>query len=143
MLRTSTSSSSAQNCAEQRAHERHAPVVGPAQPPGDVAVAAGPVPDRQLDGESLGRRGDIEQLLQLGARVAGLAGDAGDDVLGPGLLPGVEHLLEQRLAIREVPVETALGHPQGHGQGLDPHRVRAAGRQGLQRRVRPRRRAES
>ena len=66
-----------------------------------------------------------------------MAGDAGDDVLGPGFLPGVEHLLEQRLAVREVPVETALGHPQGRGQGLDPHRVRAAGRQGLQRRVHP------
>ena len=55
----------------------------------------------------------------------------------PRLLPGVEHLVEQRLAILEMPVEAALGHPQGRGQRLDPHGVRALLRQGLQRRVDP------
>ena len=122
--------------AEERAQVLHAPVVDPAQPLGDLAVAARPVPERQLDRE-IDRRGQLEELLQLGSRVGRLALDARDDVLDPGLLPGVEHLVEQRLAILEVPVEAALGHPEGRGQRLDPHGVRASGGQRLQRRVDP------
>ena len=55
MLRTSTLFLVRAELAEQRADEPHPPVVGPAQPPGHVTVAAGPVPDCQLDGEALGR----------------------------------------------------------------------------------------
>ena len=66
-----------------------------------------------------------------------LALDARDDVLDHGLLPAVEHLVEQRLAVLEVPVEAALGHAEGGGQRLDPHGLGAPCRQRLQRRVDP------
>ena len=111
MLRASTSSSSAAELREQRAQIFHASVVDPVQALGDVTVAARPVPNGQLDGE-VDRRGQLEELLQFGSRVGRLALDARDDVLDDGLLPGVEHLVEQRLAIGEVPVEATLGHPQ-------------------------------
>jgi hypothetical protein len=42
-------------------------------------------------------------------------------------LPGVEHLLEQRASVVEVPVEAAAGDAQRRGQRLDPDRVGAAG----------------
>ena len=103
---------------------------------GDLGVAARPVADRQLDGE-VDRRGQVEEVLQFGPRVHRLALDAGDDVLDHRLLPAVEHLVEQRLAVFEVPVEATLGHPERRGQGLDPHRLRAAGAKRLLRRLDP------
>src|SRR5690348_17905968 len=42
-------------------------------------------------------------------------------------LPGVEHLLQQRAAVGEMPVEAALGHAERLCQHLDPDGVRAAG----------------
>ena len=47
-------------------------------------------------------------------------------------LPGVEHLLEQRAAVGEVPVEAALGDAERLRQRLDPDGVRAAGGEGPQ-----------
>lgn len=48
-----------------------------------------------------------------------MALDDGDGVIDHGVLPGVEHLLEECLAIGEMPVETSFGHSQAYGQRLD------------------------
>ena len=45
-------------------------------------------------------------------------------------LPRVEHLLEQRAAVVEVPVEAALGDAERLCQRLDADGVRAAGGEG-------------
>src|ERR1700722_4599089 len=58
--------------------------------------------------------------------------DALQHLIGAHPLPRVEHLVEQRVPVGEMPVEAALGHAERLRQGLDPDGVRAAGRKGLQ-----------
>ena len=64
--------------------------------------------------------------------VAALALDALDHLVDAHSLPRVEHLLEQRAPVVEVPVEAALGDAERLRQRLDPHGVRAAGGKGPQ-----------
>jgi hypothetical protein len=46
--------------------------------------------------------------------------------------PGVEHLLQQRVPVGEMPVEAALCDAERLRQGLDPDGVRAARGEGPQ-----------
>src|SRR6185437_14493690 len=105
----------------------------PVQPAGDRLVATGPVTDGEVDGDPLiaGER-EREQAAQPGPGVASLALDALDHLFGGGPLPGVQHLVEQRAAVAEVPVEAAPGDAERPGQRLDPDRVGPARRQGPQ-----------
>ena len=77
--------------------------------------------------------GEREQSPQLGPGVPALALDALDHLVDAQPLPRVEHLLEQRAAVVEVPVEAALGDAERLRQRLDPDGVRAAGGEGPQR----------
>ena len=73
-----------------------------------------------------------EQPRSLARASAALALDALDHLFDGRPLPGVEHLLEQRTAVAEVPVEAAPGDAERLGQRLDPDGVGPAGRQGPQ-----------
>src|SRR6266849_4226149 len=61
-----------------------------------------------------------------------MALDALEHLIGAHPLPRVEHLVEQRGPVGEMPVEATLGHAERLRQGLDPDGVRAAGRKGPQ-----------
>src|SRR5215472_13832604 len=61
-----------------------------------------------------------------------MALDALQHLIGAHPLPRVEHLVEQRVPVGEMPVEATLGHAERLRQGLDPDGVRAAGRKGPQ-----------
>src|SRR6266567_8225137 len=61
-----------------------------------------------------------------------MALDALEHLICAHPLPGVEHLVEQRVPVGEMPVEAALGHAERLRQGLDADGVRAAGRKGPQ-----------
>src|SRR6266581_8883353 len=61
-----------------------------------------------------------------------MALDALEYLIGADPLPGVEHLVEQRVPVGEMPVEATLGHTKRLRQGFDPDGVRAAGRKGPQ-----------
>ena len=91
MVRASASSSSAQNCANSERSQAMRRCVDPAQARGDGAVAARPVPQRELDGE-VGRGGELEQPLHLRPRVGRLALDARDHVLGARPAPSVSSI---------------------------------------------------
>ena len=110
MLRASTSSSSAQNCpnSERRYSMRR---LSTRRRRSATSLSRR---DQSRSASSTAKSADGASSKSCCNLARGSAGrvDARDDVLGPGLLPGVEHLLEQRLAIVEVPVEAALGHPQ-------------------------------
>ena len=114
--------------AELRAHVVHAAVVDTAQALGDGRVAARPVADREVDREDLVvGGGELEEPLDPLAPVGLRVGvDALDDLVDARALPRVEHLLEQRGAVREVPVEAALGDADRLGERLDPDGLRAA-----------------
>ena len=120
---------------EQRAHVVHAPVVDAPEALGDRLVAPGPVADREVDPQQasgLAGGGEREQPPQLGPGVPALALDALDHLVDAHPLPRVEHLLEQRAPVVEVPVEAALGDAERPRQRLDPDGVRAAGGKGPQ-----------
>src|SRR5260370_5755036 len=57
-----------------------------------------------------------------------MALDALEHLIGAHPLPGIEHLVEQRVPLGEMPVEATLGHAERQRQGLDPDGIRAAGR---------------
>ena len=75
---------------------------------------------------------------QLRPGVPALALDALDHLIDARALPRVEHLVEQRPPVVEVPVEAALGDAERLRQRLDPDGVRAAGSQGPQPLIDPR-----
>jgi 2-oxoisovalerate dehydrogenase E1 component len=117
--------------AEQRAQVIHAPVVDAPQALGDRLLAPGPVADSQVDRHHAG--GDErEQPQQPDARVAAVTLEPLEHLIGSRSLPGVEHRLEQRAPVGEVPVEAAPGDAEGLGERLDPYGVRAARGQGPQ-----------
>ena len=113
-------------------------VVDPADACGDRGVAAGPVADGELEGQQvLAGVGRGEQAPEPGPTVATTAVGGLDGAVDQGLLPGVEHGVQQRLAVAEVVVEAPLGHLQGRGDGLDPDGVRTTRRQRSQARLDP------
>ena len=61
-----------------------------------------------------------------------MAFDALEHLICTHPLPGVEHLAEQCVPVREMPVEAPLGHAERLRQGLDSDGVWAAGRKGPQ-----------
>ena len=83
-------------------------------------------------GPSGSRAASAGFLILLSADVAAMALDAVEHLIGAHPLPGVEHLLEQRPPVGEVPIEPALGHAERLRQSLDPDGVRAAGRKSPQ-----------
>src|SRR5215510_9764037 len=124
VLRASASSSLAQIV--------HAPVVDAAEPGGDRLVAPGPVADGQVDRQQLAGEGERARQPQPGPGVAALALDAVEHLIDAHPLPAVEHLLQQRPPVGEMPVEAALGHAERLRQNLDPDGVRAARGEGPQ-----------
>src|SRR5215510_7257938 len=101
VLRASASSSLAQIV--------HAPVVDAAEPGGDRLVTPGPVADGQVDRQQLAGERERARQPQLGPDVAAVALDALEHLIGGLAFPGVEHLLQQRAPVGEVPVEAAFG----------------------------------
>src|SRR5918992_5849602 len=122
---------------ELRAQVVHAAVVDAAQALCDRAVAAGPVADGEVDRQQLGGEGQRAGAAGLGPWVAAFPLDAVDHVLGASALPGVEHLLEQRAAVGEVPVEATPGDAERLRERVDPDGVGAAGGKGPQPRLDP------
>jgi len=58
--------------------------------------------------------------------------DALEHLVGGFPFPGVEHLLQQRAPVGEMPVEAAFGDAERLRQDFDPDGVRAARGQGPQ-----------
>src|ERR687896_728898 len=112
---------------ELRAQVVHAAVVDAAQALCDRAVAAGPVADGEVDRQQRGGEGQRAGAAGLGPWVAAFALDAVDHLLGAASLPRVEHLLQQRVAIGEVPVEATPGDAERLRERVDPDGVGAAG----------------
>ena len=108
----------------QPAQVLHPPVVHPAHPLGHPRVPPGPLPHREVRPQRPGTsEGQPGQPPQPGPGVPTVALDRLDHVLQVGPLPRVEHLVQQRPPVREMPVEPALGHPDHLRQRLDPYRV--------------------
>jgi hypothetical protein len=83
---------------------------------GDRRLAPGPVADCEVDPQQLlaGRR-HREQPPQPCLGVPALAVDALDHVFDASPLPRVEHLVQQRAPVAEVPVEAAAGDAERVG----------------------------
>src|SRR5829696_5396092 len=120
-------------------------MINATQPLSDVRGASRPVPDGEFDGHAGRRllvddRDDREESPQLvaGVLVPCDALHLPDHALGYLAFPGVEHLLEQRLAVGEVSIEPTLGHPEFVRQRLDPDGGWPAGGQRKQPLIDPR-----
>src|SRR5262249_19885921 len=113
--------------ADQSPQVLDTPVVDPAQPLRDLLLAPSPVAHGEVDRQELAREREHARAPHLVARVATLALDSLEHLVGAAPLPGVEHLLEQRVPVHEVPVEAAARDAELLREGLDPHGVRAAG----------------
>ena len=102
-------------------------------------VAARPVADGEVDGQQvLAERQDAGEP-HARPRVAALALDALEHVVGAAPLPGVEHLVEEVVPVLEVPVEAAAGDAEPLGERLDPHGLGPSGGERVEPGVDPRR----
>lgn len=97
--------------SEQRSEVLHPPIVDSPESSGHCSVAARPAPHRKIDCQEVVPEGECPSPTHLMSRVPTLGFDACYDVFGAGLLPRVQHLVEECLAICEVPVEASPGHP--------------------------------
>src|SRR6185437_11788820 len=115
--------------AEQQAQVGHPLVVYAPQALGDRRVMPGPGADCQVDRQQPGGEGERARAPYPGPGVAALPLDAFGYLIGAHPLPGIEHLIEQRVPVGEVPVEAAFGHAERLRQRLHPDGVWAARRQ--------------
>ena len=112
---------------EQQAQVIHAPVVNASEALGDRMVAPGPVAVARSIGSSSLEKGERARQPQPGPDVAAMALDALDHLVGGLSFPGVEHLLQQRPPVREMPVETPpWSRRECLRERLDPDTIRAA-----------------
>ena len=116
--------------ADQRAQVLHPPVVDAAQAGGDGLVAARPVADREVDREQVARERQHPGAPTLARGSPPSRSTRSSTSSRAPALPRVEHLVEQRAAVLEVPVEAAAGDAERLRQRLDPDRVRARRRRG-------------
>src|ERR1700750_1791614 len=95
MLRASTSAGSSQNrpIRERRYAVRR--VAAAPQATGHGGVAPRPVANREIDREQVAREREHARAADLGARVAALALDALEHLVGAAPLPRVEQLVEE------------------------------------------------
>jgi hypothetical protein len=117
--------------AEQLAQVVHAAVVDAAQALGDRVIASGPVTHDEVDREqAVAGSDDRTHPPDLRPGATALALDLFAEFVGGFPFPGVEHRREQRVPVRKVPVEPALGHAERVRESLDPDGFRATGCEG-------------